>query len=65
MADAWFELGKTTFDLSSAAVDIKSVSFETDRSAVIECDIDQLEGLTVSFRTKNTFYFHEGSAIVE
>ncbi len=64
-ADAWFDLGKTTFEFSDPTIAMTSMAFVNDRKVIIECDTDRLEGARISFTMKNIFYFHEGSAYVE
>ena len=64
-ADAWFDLGKTTFEFSDPTIAITSMTYESDRKVILECDTDRLAGGRITFTMKNTFYFHEGSAHIE
>lgn len=57
--DGWFEVGKTTFDLSDPSVAITDVIILNGRKAVITCDKDKLTGLMVAYEMRNIFYWQQ------
>lgn len=63
--DAWLEVGKTTFEISNPRINITSATITGDRTAEIECDSEELVGLTITFEMKNLFYYHRASTQVE
>jgi hypothetical protein len=58
----WFFPGQTAFELDPANTFIKNVKFNGFREAVLEFhDPSKLDGATLSFQTKNVFFFHKAS----
>jgi hypothetical protein len=63
--DAWFEVGKTIFEISDPTIGIVSATVTAPREAIVEFNSDQLQGKKIQFEMKSLFYYHAGEAIIE
>ncbi|TPK79438.1 hypothetical protein FJ527_04785 [Mesorhizobium sp. B2-4-18] len=63
LKDGWFFPGQTAFELTPANTFITSVNYVGFRTARLEFDDFSLaKGATITFRTKNVFFYYEASA---
>lgn len=62
--DGWFEQGSSLFQLNDPTINIENIDYLSDRSIRIKTDSLSLKGKTISFETKNHFYWHKGTTTI-
>lgn len=65
VSDAWFEVGKTTFKFSDPLVEILGVNYIDERSVELAVDGKMAKGCSITFETRNLFYWHVGTAVIK
>ncbi len=63
--DGFFYPAGSTFTINDPAIQITNVRLEGERKAVVTCDSADLKGREITFESRNTFYYHSGTALVE